>query len=223
MTGVECPTCFSTGLTDLSGGVGECPDCREKRIEKRIDNGIFRTRHGTPIDQPFLDSLHRDKNMSDAIYSLTKSEPKPQLLVGKTGSGKTVYIKKVYNDLLRHYNGYRSKVLYVREAQLFRLFRDEEDTQKFFEMVERRQPEWVFIDDAFQPLNWATRESGRHYATMSHEAMWCFYDWYLYEQSWPTSVMITANQAPEAVLNEAVESDRALIRRVREITGTAKK
>lgn len=205
--------------------VSQCQACETARAELRFQEKAFRSKAGTIIDLPLFESIGRQKIITTEILEAAKEEPRSCLIVGASGSGKTLLSKKFYNDLLRRYGGVPRKIMYRKEYELFKIFRDEERTDEFFELIERIQPEWVIIDEAFHEINWRDKEADRDKARLAHLNYYNFVDWFLYEPRWQhtPNVIMTANNDPEQVIGNNTENQRALVRRIHVVTTPAKK
>ncbi len=221
----RCEKCGGTdGLLfdHQTRSVGKCPDCAAARAEVNFQNNCFRSMAGTVIDFPLMESLAHRGRISPEIFELSKEPPKSRLIIGSSGCGKTLLSKKIYNDLLRLYDGYSGKIFYVKEYELFKTFRDQNHTDEFFYRLDRQKPEWILIDEAFHEINWRDKDADRDYARLAHLTYYQMVDWYLYEPRWKknASVIMTANNEPERVIGTGTENQRALVRRVRVVTAT---
>jgi len=174
----------------------------------------IRSREGRIIDREFLRELGKLGKVKKEFFELSEAG-KSCLMVGSTGRGKSLCLKRAYNDKLKETGG--RGCVYIKESDLFRRFRDDDDAHEFLEKFEKQKPRHIYLDECFRPADWRDFGADRDKAKAAHMYYYVFWDQYISEAYWSIeTVMGTANARPEDVIPQRVENDQGLLRRIRE-------
>lgn len=214
--GQACKVCAGAGFTLTDGKMADCPECAAKENQKRYETHALRSREGRIIDRDFISELGSTKVSSD--YLRPAHSGKSCMMIGETGTGKSLALKYAHNRALKAHNGWPFKVFYAKEYHLFSIFRDDDKALEFFMDFEKRKPTHIFLDECFRTADWRDFHSDRDKAKLAHLNYYRFWDEYIYEAYWQVEcVMLTGNAQPETVI-AGTENEKALIRRIREMT-----
>lgn len=212
-----CAICAGAGFTVSQGKIEDCPECEKIATKKRYEHNALRSREGLVIDKDFIASLGPDKINRDFLVMAHSGQS--GMMIGETGTGKSLCLKYAHNRALLDHKGWPSKVFYAKEYHLFSVFRDDDASIEFFAQLRKRQPTHIFLDECFRTADWRDLHADRDKAKLAHLNYYRFWDEYIYEAWWEIEcVMLTGNAQPESVIS-GTENEKGLVRRIREMAG----
>lgn len=213
----SCVQCSGAGFEVIEGKIVDCPKCEAEQIEARMKQHAIKSRDGRRINNDFMLDLVGRGIVQRDLYAQAMAGVST-MLIGPTGTGKSLALKFAYNRALRMAKGWPTSVFYAKEYHLFALFRDDDSADEFFSDFEKRKPRKIFLDECFRKADWRDIHSNRDKAKIAHLNYYRFWDEYIYEADWDIEcVFVTGNSEPEEVISGS-ENERALIRRIREVT-----
>lgn len=210
-TMTECSKCLGGGF--LKGNV-PCPEC-----EKRLGGILFqklaiRSREGRIIDRPFLSEMV-SSGLVKREFARLSDEGKSCFMVGTTGLGKSLCLKRAHNDKLKETGG--RGVFYIKERELFTKFREEKSAEEFLKEFLEQKPRHLYFDECFRPTDWRDYNSDRDKAKLAHLYYYAFWDEYIHDAFWNIeTIMGTGNALPQDVIPQVTPNDKGLLRRIRE-------
>jgi DNA replication protein DnaC len=218
-TTMECPECHGTLSRDFwlddrgiehpgwpSGNsarrfVRDCQPCRRKDMLERRGQRVS----GQIVT---LETLHSFKTDAKIIAEAKASaqHPRPLLLVGRTGAGKSLLMRLLFNELVNR----GEWPTWLTEYDLWTAFTAERDEAvRVFEQAAKS--DFIFLDELFHPSHWHSREG--HNANLFRGSFSHLLET-LYQRKDRIVVIASSNQDPKTLL------DDAQFRRMREICRT---
>lgn len=176
-----CPDCDGRGnrydKERRVVSIDSCPTCLKERIADRMNQNAFKTRKGLILASEHIEHLFKIGKIDKRFYELSKQPPKRMMLQSPTGHGKSTLMKFWFNRLLEERGGIKAGLWFRTERELCQIFRDENRHVRFQDEMERNKPEFIFLDEFFEPGTWMDRYSDRHYANIKHAGLFDFLDW----------------------------------------------
>lgn len=218
-TTTECPECHGTLNRDFwldetgtehrgwpPGNsarrfVRECQPCRRKDMLERRGQRVS----GELVSLEVLRRLNPDsKILAEAMVSA--SNPRSMLLVGRTGAGKSLLMRYLFNELVNR----GAWPTWLTEYDLWPAFTTDRDAAThIFEQATKS--DHIFLDEIFHPSHWHSSEGHN-----ANQFRGCFSHLLeiLYQRKDRILVIASSNQDPKTLL------DDAQFRRIREICRT---